>query len=304
MKEIKQTAIIGMGALGLLYGNRIAESLGNDSVCFVADSDRVKRYADTTFTINGVEKHFAVKASDDATPVDLVIVATKYNHLPQAIEVMANCVGDDTTIISVINGISSEEIISERFGTDKVLYTVAQGMDAVKEGGDFNYVNFGELRTGQTCDMQKDRFAALINFFDKAKIPYTIDEDIIHRMWGKFMLNVGINQSCMVYETTYGGVVNDEEKFKVMDEAMQEVIKVAKAEGVNLTQADADGYVALMKSLNPDATPSMRQDGMQKRPSEVEMFAGKIIALGKQHNIPVPVNKMLYKKVAQMEAKY
>lgn len=304
MKEIKQVAIVGMGALGLLYGNRIVENLGNDSIYYVADASRVKRYADTTFTINGEEKHFVVKSAEKATPVDLIIVATKYNHLPAALDVMAKCVGDDTTIISVLNGISSEEIIAKCFGQDKVLYTVAQGMDAVKEGGTFNYTNFGELRTGLADDAQKDRLAALIDFFDRVKIPYTIDEDIIQRMWGKFMLNVGVNQTCMVYETTYGGAVDNVEAYETLSEAMQEVIKVANAEGVNLTQDDYNSYIALMKTLNRDATPSMRQDGMQKRPSEVEMFAGKVIELGKKHNISVPVNERLYNTVKVIEAQY
>ena len=304
MKEIKKVAIVGMGALGMLFGNRIAENMGSDSIYYVADEDRVKRYAKTVFTINGEEKHFVVKSGKEATVVDLVIVATKYNHLTVALEVMEHCVGEDTTIISIINGISSEEIIGKRFGAGKVLYTVAQGMDAVKMGGDFTYTNPGELRTGQTFDEQKERFEALVSFFDKAKIPYTIDEDIIHRMWGKFMLNVGINQVCMVYETTYGGATNGEEEFKVMCGAMQEVMTVAKAEGVSLTQADADGYIALMKSLDPDATPSMRQDGINKRPSEVEMFAGKIIELGEKHSIAVPINEMLYKRVKEMEKGY
>ena len=304
MKEIKKVAIVGMGALGLLYGNRITENMGSDSIYYVADEDRVKRYAKTVFTINGEEKHFVVKSGKEATSVDLVIVATKYNHLPEALEVMERCVGDDTTIISIINGISSEEIIGKRFGSEKVLYTVAQGMDAVKTGGTFTYTNFGELRTGQTCDEQKEKFEALVHFFDKTKIPYTIDDDIIHRMWGKFMLNVGINQVCMVYETTYGGATSGKEEFEVMCGAMQEVIAVAKAEGVSLTQADADGYIALMKSLDPNATPSMRQDGINKRPSEVEMFAGKIIELGEKHDIPVSINEMLYKRVKEMESRY
>lgn len=303
MSEIKSVAIVGMGALGLLFGDRIAENLGQDSIYFVADADRVERYAETTFTINGEERHFEVKAGEKATPVDLVMVATKYNHLTNALDVIRNCVGADTTIISIINGISSEEIIGERFGSDKVIYTVAQGMDAVKVDGMLTYINPGELRIGQTDDVEKDRFEALVEFFDKAKIPYTIEEDIIRRMWGKFMLNVGVNQTCMVYETSYGGL-NEGEPCQVMQGAMQEAIEIANAEGIDLTQEDAQYYTALMRTLEPDATPSMRQDGMQKRPSEVEMFAGKIIELGKKHNIRVPVNEMLYQKVREIESTY
>jgi len=303
MKEIKQVAIVGMGALGLLFGDRIAKNMSNESVCFVADSDRVKRYANTVFTINGEEKHFIVKSKEEVTPVDLVIVATKYNHLPQVLDIMSNLVDKNTTIISVINGISSEEIIGKRYGVDKVLITVAQGMDAVKSGGEFTYTNAGELRTGLTCEVSEERFKALIAFFEKAGIPYTIDEDIIRRMWSKFMLNVGVNQTCMVYETTYSGL-NEGEPKRVTQEAMREAIKVANAEGIDLNSEDAKYYTDLMNTLDPLATPSMRQDGIKKLPSEVEMFAGKIIELGKKHNIDTPTNEMLYKRVKEIESTY
>ena len=102
MKEIKKTAIIGMGALGLLYGSRIVENLGEDSVCFVADAERVRRYRESSFTVNGQEKQFALVEADAAEPADLVIVAVKYNALPAALETMERCIGRDTTIISVM----------------------------------------------------------------------------------------------------------------------------------------------------------------------------------------------------------
>jgi Ketopantoate reductase len=143
-----------------------------------------------------------------------------------------------------------------------------------------------------------------VTFFEKAQIPYTVDGDIIHRMWGKYMLNVGLNQVCMLYEATYGEVLSKAETFDIMCKAMREVMALAKAEGVNLTEQDLNYYLDLMRTLVPDATPSMRQDGILKRYSEVEMFAGTIIELGAKHNILVPVNQMLYKKVKEKEAAY
>lgn len=304
MSKIKKTTIIGMGALGLLFGNQIAKTLGDDKVCFVADEKRVKNYCQTVFTINGEEKTFTVKTPSEATPADLVIIATKYNHLDEVLDIMKNCVEESTTIISVINGISSEEILAERYGAEKVIYTVAQGMDAVKNDGEFTYTHPGELRIGKTSDIADERFAALVEFLEKAQIPFTIEEDITHRMWGKFMLNVGINQVCMAYEATYSQALNGEEEFKIMCGAMREVMAIAHAKGIELTEQDFDGYIALMASLDPNATPSMRQDGIKKRPSEVEMFAGKIVELGKEFGISVPFNEMLYKRVKEIEATY
>ncbi|WP_348245076.1 2-dehydropantoate 2-reductase N-terminal domain-containing protein, partial [Salmonella enterica] len=68
--------------------------------------------------------------------------------LEAALEVMKNCIDGQTIIISVLNGISSEEIIGERYGMEGVVHTVAQGMDAMKFGNSLNYTQMGELRIG------------------------------------------------------------------------------------------------------------------------------------------------------------
>lgn len=304
MKEIKQTAIIGMGALGLLYGNRIASSIGNDRVHYVADEERARKYKDIKHTVNGVPKCFHVEDSRYTKPADLVIVAVKYNALLGALDTMKNCVNADTIIISVMNGISSEKIIGQRFGAKKVLYAVAQGMDAMKFDERFQYTNFGELRIGIRMPEQKDKLDALTDFLSWVRIPYTVDEDILQNLWGKFMLNVGINQTCMAFETTYAGALASGEVYETMIGAMKEVMALAQLEQVNLTESDLDNYVSILKTLSPDAVPSMRQDGILHRPSEVEMFSGTVLSMAEKHGLPVPVNRMLYDRIKQMEANY
>lgn len=74
-KTINKTAIIGMGALGLLYGQHIADVLGKDSVSFILDDDRYKRYQSKTFTINGKALDFRMQRSSEKQTFDLVIVA-------------------------------------------------------------------------------------------------------------------------------------------------------------------------------------------------------------------------------------
>lgn len=304
MKEIKQTAIVGMGALGLLYGNRIASLIGKDKVCFIADKERVRKYQNVTYHINGEPKQFCVQDCKDAKPVDLLIVAVKYGALSSALETMANCVGKDTVIISVMNGISSEQILGQRFGAEKVLYAVAQGMDAVKLDEAFCYTNFGELRIGVQTLPQQEKLERLADFFDRTQIPYTVDEDIRRKVWGKFMLNVGVNQVCMAFETTYAGALAPGEVYETMIGAMREVIRLSRVEQVELTEADLEHYLSILRTLSLEATPSMRQDGILRRPSEVEMFAGTVLALGKKHSLSMPVNQMLYDKIKQMESKY
>lgn len=298
---IKKTAIVGMGALGLLYGNQIQEGLSGDAISFIVDEDRFERYQTKKFSICGEERKFNIECSKDAKPADLVIVAVKYNALESALDTMKNVIDEHTIIMSVMNGITSEEIIAKRYGSKNIIYTVAQGMDAMRFGNDLTYTKMGELRIGVKSGNDTTALMQVKELFDTVKIPYTIDEDIIYRMWGKFMLNVGINQICMMYETTYSGALAEGEANDTMLGAMREVIAIGNAEGVALSQKDIDYYVAILETLSKDGVPSMRQDGIAKRKTEVDMFAGTVIDIAKKHGIAVPVNERIYKTVKEME---
>ena len=304
MKEIQSTAIIGMGALGLLYGNQIVSRLGSSGLRFIADRKRIQKYHSMEFTVNGEHRTFPMEDCETAAPADFVIVAVKYNALPEALNTMKNCVGPDTTIISVMNGISSEQMIGERYGREKVLYSIAQGMDAMKFGSSLTYTQAGELRVGALSPEQNNRLEAMTAFFDRAGIAYTVEDDILHRLWGKFLLNVGVNQTCMAYETTYSGTLVPGEAHDTMIGAMREVIRLARAEHVNLTEQDLDSYIDLLKTLSPDGMPSMRQDSLSHRPSEVEMFSGTVREMAKKHGLATPVNDRLYKRIREMESQY
>ena len=304
MKEIQSTAIIGMGALGLLYGNQIVSRLGSSGLRFIADRKRIQKYHSMEFTVNGEHRTFPMEDCETAAPADFVIVAVKYNALPEALNTLKNCVGPDTTIISVMNGISSEQMIGERYGREKVLYSIAQGMDAMKFGSSLTYTQAGELRVGALSPEQNNRLEAMTAFFDRAGIAYTVEDDILHRLWGKFMLNVGVNQTCMAYETTYSGTLVPGEAHDTMIGAMREVIRLARAEHVNLTEQDLDSYIDLLKTLSPDGMPSMRQDSLSHRPSEVEMFSGTVREMAKKHGLATPVNDRLYKRIREMESQY
>ena len=123
-------------------------------------------------------------------------------------------------------------------------------------------------------------------------------------MWGKFLLNVGVNQTCMLYETSYAGVLVEGEARDNMLKTMHEVLAVGQAEGVAIGQADLERALMITAGLKPDGYPSMRQDAIAHRPSEVDLFAGTIIALAAKHGIEVPVNTWYYQKIKEIEAQY
>ena len=296
--------IIGMGALGLMYGSHIKKYGDEGKIAFVMDSGRIKKYSGQVFSCNGQDETFRMLDCEKTEPADLVIVAVKYLGLLQAVKTMRNSVGTDTIIMSVMNGISSEDIIAGTYGKEHMIYTVAQGMDAMKFGNELKYTQMGELCIGAKEEVQRENVLRVAKYFSEIQMPYIVDEDIMHRIWGKFMLNVGVNQTCMAYDTDYEGVLKPGEPNKVMLGAMREVICLADAEGISLSEEDLDFYLGLLGKLDPKGLPSMAQDRVSGRPSEVEMFAGTVIEHSRRKGLEVPVNKMLYNKVKEIEKQY
>lgn len=304
--KINKVGIIGMGALGILFGEFLTEKIGKENVCFVANKNRIEKYNEQGIFSNGKFCDFNLIDEDQGEEVDLLIFAVKFTVLEEAIKSARNMISDNTIIISLLNGISSEGIIGETFGMEKIIYCVAQGMDPVKLGNKLTYTNLGQLCIGIPYDEEykRHKLNLLVEFFEGIEFPHTVEEDINHRLWSKFMLNVGVNQVVMIYEGNYGIIHKEGEARELMKNAMREVITLGNLENINLSERDLEEYVALIDTLDPEGMPSMRQDGLHKRKSEVELFSGTVLALGKKHGVDTPINKKIYEIVREMESRY
>jgi 2-dehydropantoate 2-reductase len=85
---------------------------------------------------------------------------------------------------------------------------------------------------------------------------------------------------------------------------MKEVITIAQAEEIHLVEEDIEEWNSFLATLSPQGKTSMLQDVEAKRKTEVEMFAGKVIELGKKHGIPTPINQTLYRFIKVIEESY
>ena len=303
--NIERIAIVGMGALGVLYGDFLTSRLGREHVGFVVNAERRERYERMEISANGRRCDFRlIDANETGDPADLVIFAVKATALAQAMEDAAGQIGPDTVLLSVLNGITSEQLLEQRFGGKNVVYCVAQGMDAVKLGGALTYTVMGQLCIGVPSAEKLPALDAVCALFDRIGMPYSREADILHRLWGKFMLNVGVNQVVMVFEGSYGTIQAPGRPREMMIAAMREVLELSGYEGVKLTEDDLNFYVELMNTMSPQGMPSMRQDGLAHRRSEVELFSGTVCRLARKHGLSVPVNEWLYARVGEMEAAY
>lgn len=303
--EIKTVAIVGLGALGILFGNHLSEQMPVENLRIIADRERVSRYQKEQIFCNGKRCDFHYVAPEDETgPADLVIFAVKYQNLQEAIEAARHQVGTHTILLSALNGISSEEMLAQAFGAEKVLYCVAQGMDGIREGNHLNYANMGMLCFGDrapgTISEQVERVA---DFFRRTAFPHQIDTDMRRRLWGKFMMNVGVNQTAALFGCCYGGLQREGTARETMINAMKEVLSLSRLEGIFLAEEDLDYWLEVLARLNPDGKPSMQQDMDAGRTTEVALFSGTVLSLSDKHGIVSPVNRALYDAIRQKEQK-
>ena len=300
--SIESVTIIGAGALGSVYGSMLYES-SPGTFCFIADGRRYDCLKRKGVTVNGKPFAVPVVRPAEARPADLVIVAVKHYHLDQAIIDMKNTVGEDTIILSVMNGIDSEERIGAVYGMDKVVYGLTLGIDAVREGKAVTFRNLGRIMFGEEKnDVVSDRVGRISEFFTKVGIIHEIPQDMIRSLWFKYMINVGVNQVSAVLGANYGMLRTSEDARLMMDSAMAEVITIARAMKIRLDDDDIVEWYKVLSSLSETGKTSMLQDVEAGRKTEVEMLAGTLIELGERLGIPTPVNRKLYNGLKSIES--
>jgi len=301
MKQINTVSLIGLGAIGASYGSRLHDLLGS-SFKVVADSERIKKYEKSGLTVNGQGYQFHyVTPEEKAEPADLVIIAVKNAQLSEAIEGIRNHIGPDTIILSLLNGISSEEEIQAATSNQHILYSMCVEIAAAKENDAVDYSHIGRICFGERDKTVSDDVLAVKALFEKADIPYEIPEDIWHTIWAKFMFNVGINQTSAVLKAPYRVFQQIPAAHEWMEQAMYEVVAISERCGVHLTDEDVQMYRPVLERLAPEGQTSMLQDILAERKTEVEHFAGKVCEMGKKYHIPTPVNDQLFEMIHIME---
>lgn len=303
MNQIENVAIIGAGALGLLFGSKLF-SAPDVRTFFIADGSRADRLEKEPLSYNGVIYPIPVlRPEDGAQTMDLIIVAVKHSQLEEAVAGLRPIVRKDTIFISLLNGLESEETIAKVYGKEHVLYAIAVGMDTIRDGREAygkaeGKIVFGnEMNTTYSEDVQ--RVKAL---FEKAGIPHDVPENMLRAMWWKFMVNVSINQMSAILRADYGVFQTNPDVRAVMDTLTDEVIAISVPAGIGLNDADKKQWYQVLGSLGPQGKTSMLQDVEQGRPTEVDLFAGKVVRLGKEYGIPTPMNAAVLKIIRAMDS--
>ena len=288
--DIKNVIICGLGALGLTYANKLKD------VCnlkILADSNRIKKYKNIPPKLNGISLDLDYLLPTEEWDADLVIITTKAFGLDSAIEYLKNFVKENTIIISLINGISSEEKIASVYGEKKVIKSYFIGHSAMRNGNSATQDGVGKIVLEPNQDLE--------NFLSNNHIDFGICQNIELSMWIKLGVNIVLNQLSAINKMTVGELRNQKDFYSLAKHLLSEVKSIANAIGIkNIENYESEVFDSI-KLIADDGKTSMLQDVLAKRKTEVEIFSGEIIRLGEIYGVKTPYNKEIYNKIKLIE---
>ena len=286
---MKNIVLIGLGAVGLTYAAKFnrADKLGEKYNFRVAVNEvRLQKFTKKPPIFNGVEQKFDYVLPEEKFDADLIIISTKMSGLDTALSDIKNFVTDKTRIISLVNGISSEEIIQQRFPNAKVLKSYFIGHSAVRVDNTVTQDGIGEIV------MEHD--SVIEEVFKDLDINYSIPDDIDYSMWLKFCLNVSTNTVSAILGMNFGELKRNKACIEFVKKVINEVRQIAIRKGIKNTQNFESDALYFLSKMCDDGLTSTYQDILAKRKTEIDIFSGEIIRLGEIYNIPTPYNKVLY----------
>lgn len=300
--KINSVAVLGAGAVGsyIIWGLSENKDL---KLGLIAEGERADRLKRDGCHINGTIYRPMIWSPAQAKGVDLLIVSLKYGALPGALGSIEKAVGENTIVMSLMNGVDSEELIAEKINPSHILYSLIKiASHKEKSGFVFNpEATVGVIFGEKNPPYQSERVAAVCELFSAGKVKYTVTEHILTEMWSKFRLNVCNNLPQAILGAGVG-CYSDSVHIKAISDGLKaELESVAKAKGIDLSLIDQK--MARGSVVPPNARYSTLQDLDAGRHTEIDMFSGTLIRLGRELGIPTPYNEYTYHMIKALEEK-
>ena len=300
--KIQSVAVLGAGAVGsyVIWGLSHKKDI---RLGVIAEGERADRLKKGGCRINDEVYRPEVWSPQEAEDVDLLIVSLKYGSLPEALESIKTIVGEHTTVMSLMNGVDSEELIAEQVGDERVLRSLIKVASHKEENG--YYFNpettlgiiFGEL----AAPFDSERVHAIESLFADTGIHFRSTEFIREEIWGKFRLNVCNNLPQAILGAGVGCYSDSTHMKAISDGLRRELEQIALAKGIDMSKMA--GTSGRGSAVPASARYSTLQDLDAGRHTEIDMFSGALMRMGEELGIPTPYNEYTYHMIKALEEK-
>ncbi len=256
-------------------------------------------------TVNFDADHLKTSIKDlRDTAVDIVFIATKTPFLKRVVDDLKGVIPNNSLIVSHQNGLHTEKVISDVFGEERTFRDVINYAGNMIEPGKIDMTFFNPPNyVGANSPSMKDTANAIAELMNSPDFGTTSVEDIQPAVWKKVILNSALAPVCAITSQTMKEAMDFTDTNNLASEIIKEGIAVTNAIGISF---GPDFHKICMGYLSKGGhhKPSMLIDIENQNPTEIDYLNGKIVELGKKHNIPVPFNEATTSYVRALETKY
>lgn len=300
--------IVGPGAMGCLLAHYLSKS--KEELCILdKDRERAQKINQAGISVEGVSgrNQVKVKATTDANEIgaaDLILICVKSYDTKEAVIKAKPLVGENTSVLTLQNGIGNIEIISEILGADKVIGGITNEGATLLDTAKIRHAGKGETVIGRIDGTIPVQMRYIREVFNRVGLETRISRDIKGLLWSKLIINVGINALTAITRINNGRLVEFEGTRKILREAVTEAVKVAKRKRIKLIYDDPLAKVEAVCEATAGNVSSMLQDVLRKKRTEIDFINGVIVRQGQELGIATPINSILVDLVKTIESSY
>jgi len=290
--------VFGAGGVGGYFGGKLAQA-GND-VTFIARGKHLQAIKSNGLLIKSIQGDFKVhpKVTDDVTNIknpDLVILGVKSWQVEDVAVQLKPIISENTLVLPLQNGADNADRLRAILPHKNVLAGLCKIVSRVESPGIIDHFAFDpEIVFGEYDNENSKRVQNLSMLFDNAGIKNKVSEDIHLDIWKKFLFIATVSGIGALTRVEFGAMRDDEHIRQIMYQTANEIVAVANAKGIALTNDDIEMILKIVDNLNAKTTASMQRDIMDGRPSELDNFNGYIVRQGKELHITTPANSFTY----------
>ncbi|MDY6862856.1 MAG: 2-dehydropantoate 2-reductase [Thermodesulfobacteriota bacterium] len=298
-------AIVGAGAMGSLFAFFFART-GKKVWLLDNNQERVEKVRNKGLKIEGISGEHTINVSitNNAFEIgkaDLVLICVKaYDTLKAAKDAMP-LVSEQTTILTVQNGLGNIEILDQVLGKEKILGGITSHGATVLGPGSVRHAGSGDTTIGELNGKITPRLNKIVSFLHNSGINASFTDDVEGLIWSKLIINVGINALTAITRLKNGQLIYVPEIRKILKLAVEEGLIIVKRKNIKLIYQNPFSKVEGVCTATASNVSSMLQDILNQKKTEVDFINGAIVREGELLGIPTPVNLLLLNLVKGLE---
>lgn len=301
--------IVGAGAMGSLFGGLLSEA-GNQVYLLDIWKEHVATINKDELWIEGLsgDRFIKIKAVTEPKEIDgisdLIIIFVKSYHTENAARNMFLLVGENTSILTLQNGLGNFEILSNTFGPKKVIAGTTSYGATLLGPGRVRHAGIGTTTIGELDGKITTRTEKIARVLTQAGIETGVSDNVLGLIWTKLLINVGINALGVLIRVKNGELIKGKYSLKLQRDLVKEAMEVVEKKGIKLIHQDMIKEVASICEKTSANLNSMLQDVLKKRKTEIDFINGAIVREGRKLNLSTPVNQMITDLIKAVEEAY